>query len=120
MFQTFDKVPTEIQVNRDKDRLTVNFDDGASFTFTAEFLRVTSPSAEVQGHAPHERKTVPGKKNVRITQVEPVGNYAIKIAFDDGHDTGIYSWKHLYETGQNQDAIWQQYLNELAEKGLSR
>ena len=120
MFETFDLNPTEIRVTKDKDSLSVTFDDGKHFDFTAEFLRVMSPSAEVQGHSPDQRKTVPAKKNVRIARLEEVGHYAIKIVFDDGHDTGIYSWKHLYELGSEHEALWQGYLRELAEKGLTR
>ena len=112
--------PTEITVNKEKDQLKVVFDDGRAFEFTAEFLRVTSPSAEVQGHHPDQRRTVPGKRRVKISGIEEVGNYAIKIDFDDGHDTGIFSWHHLYVSGLDHDGMWQQYLESLAEKGLSR
>ena len=120
MFEAFELEPTEIRVNKDKDRLTITFDDGKTFEFTAEFLRVTSPSAEVQGHSEAERKTVPGKKNVKITKLEEVGLYGIKIIFDDGHDTGIYSWRHLYDTGIRHDEYWNRYIEELQAKGLSR
>ena len=112
--------PTEIRLSKDKQTLKVTFDDGHSFELSAEFLRVHSPSAEVQGHHPSERKTVPGKKNVKITRVEPVGNYAVRIDFDDGHDTGIYSWTTLWELGANKEELWQRYLTELEAKGLSR
>jgi DUF971 family protein len=111
--------PEEIRLNPDKDQLTVAFPD-ATYTLTAEMLRVTSPSAEVQGHSPSERVTVGGKRDVAITRIEPVGNYAVKLVFSDGHDTGIYSWSYLRKLGAERDDIWQQYLNELAEKGLSR
>ena len=113
-------VPTEIKLNKDKDVLTVTFEDGVSFEFSAEFLRVTSPSAEVQGHSPEQKRIVPGKKNVKITKIEPVGNYAVMIAFDDGHDTGIFSWHHFYTTGVAKSEIWKAYLQALEEKGLSR
>ena len=86
----------------------------------AELLRVTSPSAEVQGHSPEQRKTVSGKRMVKISNIEPVGNYAVKISFDDGHDTGIFSWKYMMELGQEQEGRWKYYLYELEEKGLSR
>jgi DUF971 family protein len=112
--------PTEIRLHRDKKALTVAFDDGATFALTAEYLRVKSPSAEVQGHAPEERKTVPAKAQVQILEVLPVGNYAVRLVFDDLHSTGIYSWDYLHELGRNHAAHWQDYLDELAAKGLSR
>lgn len=111
--------PEEIRLNRDKDQLTVTFPD-ASYTLTAEMLRVTSPSAEVQGHSPSERVTLGGKREVKITRIDPVGNYAVKLIFSDGHDTGIYSWGYLRKLGAERDEIWAQYLSELSEKGLSR
>lgn len=111
--------PEEIRLNSDKDRLTVSFPD-ASYTLTAEMLRVTSPSAEVQGHSPSERVTLGGKRGVKITRIEPVGNYAVKLVFSDGHDTGIFSWSYLRKLGSEREDIWQQYLDELSEKGLSR
>lgn len=112
--------PTEIRLSKDKRTLTVAFDDGAAFPFSAEFLRVTSPSAEVQGHSPEQRQTVPGKKNVCILDIHPVGNYAIRLGFDDLHSTGIYSWDYLYRLGREHDERWAAYLAELAEKGLDR
>jgi len=112
--------PTELRLRKDRKTLTVAFDDGASFALPAEYLRVRSPSAEVQGHSPGERKTVAGKKNVAILEVNPVGNYAVRLVFDDLHSTGIYSWDYLFELGQNQAAYWQEYLDELAAKGLNR
>ena len=112
--------PTELRVNKDKDRLAVKFDDGKAFELTAEFLRVFSPSAEVQGHSPEQRVTVPGKKAVRIVRIEPVGNYAARIVFDDGHDTGLFTWTYLRELGENKETRWQQYLAELAAKRLTR
>lgn len=111
--------PEEIRVNRDKDQLCVSFPD-ASYTLSAEMLRVTSPSAEVQGHSPSERVTLGGKRDVKITAIEPVGNYAVKLVFSDGHATGIYSWTYLRKLGSEREDIWQQYLDELAEKGLNR
>jgi DUF971 family protein len=98
----------------------VAFEDGTAFDLPAEYLRVTSPSAEVQGHSESERKTVPGKRNVEIVGVEPVGNYAVKIAFDDMHDTGIFGWNYLHELGTRHDEKWRNYLAELEAKGLSR
>lgn len=112
--------PTELKLDAEKRTLQVSFDDGECFALPAEMLRVLSPSAEVQGHSPEQRVTVSGKKNVRITQLTPVGNYAIRIAFDDGHDTGLYVWDYLRDLGENQDARFQSYLDELAAKGLTR
>ena len=112
--------PTELRLAKDKKSLAVTFDGGASFTLAAEYLRVTSPSAEVQGHSPSERKTVPGKRNVAILEVHPIGNYAVRLVFDDMHSTGIYSWDYLYELGRDHARIWQEYLDELAGKNLSR
>ena len=112
--------PTEIRLARDRRMLHVAFDDGTAFDLPAEYLRVTSPSAEVQGHSPAERKTVPGKREVAILGVEPVGNYAVKLVFDDMHDTGIYGWDYLYGLGAEQGEKWQAYLDELAAKGVSR
>ncbi|HEY8566437.1 MAG TPA: DUF971 domain-containing protein [Beijerinckiaceae bacterium] len=112
--------PIEIRLSPDKRTLTVVFDDGARFALPAELLRVASPSAEVQGHSPSERKTVPGKRNVAVLAVEPVGNYAVRLRFDDMHDTGIFGWDYLHELGANQAERWQNYLAELDAKGLSR
>jgi DUF971 family protein len=100
--------------------LTVTWRDGASFQFPAEMLRVLSPSAEVQGHSPEQRVTVPGKRNVAIQRIEPVGNYAVRIVFDDSHDTGIFTWEYLRALGNDAEARWQGYLDELAKKRLSR
>jgi DUF971 family protein len=115
-----DTWPTEIRLSKDKRTLTVTFEDGKSFALPAELLRVLSPSAEVQGHSPEQRQTVAGKKDVGVTQIHPIGNYAIRLEFDDMHSTGIYSWVYLHELGSNQDALWASYLQELAEKGLAR
>lgn len=112
--------PTELRVARDKRILTVAFEDGTRHELPAEMLRVMSPSAEVQGHSPEQRKTIGGKKNVQIMQVEPVGNYAVRIVFDDMHSTGIFTWTYLDELGRDKDAKWAAYLAELDEKGLSR
>ena len=100
--------------------MEIDFDDGASFRLPAELLRVHSPSAEVQGHGPGQRQLVPGRRHVGIMEIEPVGNYAIRITFDDLHDTGIYSWKTLYDFGARQDVMWETYHAELAAAGLSR
>ena len=117
---TSERWPTELRLARDKRSLHIAFDDGTSFDLQAEYLRVTSPSAEVQGHSPAERKMVPGKRHVTIVGVEPVGNYAVKLIFDDLHDSGIYGWDYLYRLGAEQGEKWQAYLDELAAKGLSR
>ena len=112
--------PTEIRVKREEKVLEIDFEDGRSFSLPAELLRVESPSAEVQGHSPADKKVVAGRRHVGIMGVEPVGNYAIAIKFDDLHDSGIYSWDTLYEFGERQDEIWQGYLAALEAKGLSR
>jgi DUF971 family protein len=118
--RTPDIWPTELRLRKDRRHLAVSFENGESFELSAEYLRVRSPSAEVQGHAPTERKTVAGKKNVAILEVQPVGNYAVRLVFDDLHSTGIYSWPYLRELGQRHDAYWGEYLEELSTKGLSR
>ena len=112
--------PTEMRVSPTRDTLTIRFDSGERFAIPAELLRVHSPSAEVQGHAPEQRVTVSGKKNVRIGQIVPTGNYAVRIVFDDGHDTGIFTWSYLADLGRNQDQRWSDYLDELEEKKLRR
>jgi DUF971 family protein len=112
--------PTELRLHKDRKTLTVTFDDGARFDLPAEYLRVQSPSAEVQGHSPAQRITVARKTDVKILEVNPVGNYAVRLVFDDLHSSGIYSWTYLWELGQNQATIWQKYLDELAAKGLTR
>lgn len=109
-----------VKLSPDRDSLKVTFKDGYSYDLPAEMLRVMSPSAEVQGHSAEQRVTVPGKRNVKIKTMQPVGKYATKIAFDDGHDTGLYSWSYLLELGQHKDAKWKAYLEELAAKGLNR
>ncbi len=101
-------------------RLEVDFEDGRSFTYPAEYLRVESPSAEVKGHGPGQKQLVSGRRHVGIMEIEPVGNYAIRIRFDDLHDTGIYSWDYLYELGEDHDRKWAAYLGELESRGLSR
>jgi DUF971 family protein len=112
--------PVEIRLPKDRRTLRVAFDDGRIFDLPAELLRVTSPSAEVQGHSEAERKTVGGKRNVTILSVDPVGNYAVKIGFDDMHSTGIYSWAFLHDLGENADRRFQNYLDDLQAKGLDR
>ena len=117
---TPDVWPTELRLRKDRHHLAVSFDNGESYELSAEYLRVRSPSAEVQGHAPTDRKTVAGKKNVAILEVQPVGNYAVRLVFDDLHSTAIYSWPYLRELGQRHEPYWREYLDELAAKGLSR
>jgi len=112
--------PTELRLSKDKRTLTVAFEGGESFALPAEYLRVKSPSAEVQGHSAEERKTVPGKRRVAITEVDPIGNYAVRLTFDDMHATGIFTWDYLLEVGRNQPRYWQDYLDELAAKGMTR
>ena len=112
--------PTELRVSKDRKLLSVTFPDHRPFELPAELLRVQSPSAEVQGHAPEQRVTVPGKRNVAILKIEPVGNYAVRITFDDMHDTGIFTWNYLHELGHDKEARFAAYLDELAQKGLSR
>jgi DUF971 family protein len=112
--------PKELRVSKDRRTLTVTYHDHAPFELSAELLRVTSPSAEVQGHSPEQRVTVPGKRNVAIIKIEPVGNYAVRITFDDFHDTGIFTWNYLHQLGHDKDEVWAAYLASLEEKGLSR
>jgi DUF971 family protein len=112
--------PTEIRLQKDRAALVVSFDTGERFVLPAEYLRVRSPSAEVQGHSPQERKTVAGKKYVQIIEVQPIGNYAVRLTFDDMHSTGIYSWDYFLELGRNHEAYWREYLDELATQGLGR
>lgn len=112
--------PTELRLRKDRKALAVTFDSGESFELAAEYLRVRSPSAEVQGHSPSERRTVAGKEQVQILELHPVGNYAVRLVFDDMHSTGIFSWDYLFELGQNRERYWHDYLRELKEKNLSR
>ncbi|NNE22523.1 MAG: DUF971 domain-containing protein [Rhizobiales bacterium] len=112
--------PTELRVKPNGTHLVITFENDELFEFPAEFLRVESPSAEVKGHGKGQEVTVPGKRNVRITNLEPVGNYAIRIIFDDGHSTGLYSWPLLLELGREQGELWLTYLDKLEAEGLSR
>jgi DUF971 family protein len=112
--------PTELRLHKDRKTLTITFDGGNSFDLPAEYLRVKSPSAEVQGHSPDQRKTVPGKRNVAILEVLPVGNYGVRLVFDDMHSTGIFGWDYLLDLGRNHAEYWKEYLDELAAKNLSR
>jgi DUF971 family protein len=112
--------PTELRVNRAEKLLIVTFDDGARFELPAELLRVESPSAEVRGHGPGQKTIVAGRRHVGIMDLEPVGNYAVRIKFDDLHDTGMYSWGYLYHLGRNRERLWTDYLAALEQRGLSR
>jgi DUF971 family protein len=112
--------PTELRLNHGKDALTVQFDNGERYELAAEYLRVESPSAEVQGHGPFERQFVPGKRHVKIAALEPVGHYAVRIVFDDGHDSGLFTWAYLRELGSAHEEKWPAYLEGLAAKGLKR
>ncbi|MFL6796205.1 MAG: gamma-butyrobetaine hydroxylase-like domain-containing protein [Xanthobacteraceae bacterium] len=112
--------PTELRLHKDRKTLTVLFDTGESFNLSAEYLRVKSPSAEVQGHSPDERKTIAGKSTVGILQIHPIGNYAVRLVFDDSHSTGIFTWDYLLTLGRNHAQNWRDYLDDLCSKGLSR
>ena len=112
--------PTEIKLHQKSRVLEIAFADGKHFKLPYELLRVYSPSAEVSGHGPGQEVLQIGKKNIEITQLEPVGSYAVKPVFSDGHDTGLYSWDHLYSLGMNQDEMWQHYLRRMEEAGASR
>lgn len=113
-------LPTEITLHQASRALEISFADGKTFRLPCEFLRVYSPSAEVRGHGPGQEVLQAGKKDVTITAVEPVGQYAVQLRFSDGHDTGIYSWDLLYDYGNEQESMWQQYLQRLQEAGASR
>ena len=112
--------PLEIALDPTKQWLTVAFDDGSTFRLPAELLRVESPSAEVQGHGGDHKTIVPGKRDVTIRALESVGNYAVRITFSDGHDTGLFTWRYLYELGRDEKRVWQTYLDALATRGLAR
>ena len=112
--------PTEVRLKKEEKALEIDFDDGSSFRYPAEFLRVESPSAEVQGHSPDRKVTVAGRRHVGILGLEPIGHYALRIRFDDLHDTGIYSWDYLHGLGRDRDEVWRRYLDALESQGLSR
>ena len=122
MSESFDTEhwPVEIRHKQAERRLEIEFDDGVTFSLPAELLRVESPSAEVQGHGPSQKQFVAGRREVGIIAIEPIGNYAIRIKFDDLHDTGIYTWPYLYMLGEKQDDVWRSYLAGLEAQGLSR
>ena len=112
--------PTELRLKQAEKRLEIRFDDGTLFQLPAEYLRVESPSAEVQCHSASQKQLVHGRAQVGIGRIEPVGNYAVRLVFDDGHDTGIYSWSYLYQLGVEQERRWADYLTALAKAGLKR
>lgn len=112
--------PTELRYDKAEKTLHVTFDNGTAFALPAELLRVESPSAEVQGHGPGQKQIIAGRRHVGIMEIEPVGNYAVKIKFDDLHDSGIFSWKYLYELGERREELWNSYLSELEKRGLKR
>ena len=113
-------VPTEIRLRKEPRLLEISFDDGSIFEYTFEYLRVHSPSAEVRGHGPGQETLQHGKEDVTITAVDPVGRYAVRLVFDDGHDTGIYNWEYLYELGRDMGMNWQRYLDRLEAAGYAR
>jgi DUF971 family protein len=112
--------PTEIRLQKGSRLLTVSFDDGTGFDFSFEYLRVHSPSAEVKGHGPGQETLQKGKQDVVITEVQPVGHYAVRLVFDDGHDSGLFTWDYLRELGDNMDANWASYLDRLQAAGYAR
>ena len=117
---TMSVTPTEIRLRKSSKVLVVGFDDGSEFSFSFEYLRVHSPSAEVKGHGPGQEVLQTGKEDVAITAVEPVGHYAVRLVFDDGHDSGLYSWTYLHELGSNMAANWRRYLDRLTAAGYAR
>jgi DUF971 family protein len=112
--------PTEIKLHQKSRLLEIAFDDGSRFSLPCEYLRVFSPSAEVRGHGPGQEVLQVGKRNVEIKEIEPVGNYAVKLVFSDGHDTGLYSWDYLHELGEKQESSWKSYLARMEAAGASR
>lgn len=112
--------PESVNLHQKSGILEINFSDGQNFELSCEFLRVYSPSAEVKGHGPGQSVLQTGKENVSIKEIEPVGHYAVKLIFDDGHDTGLYSWAYLYELGENKVALWKDYLQGLSDAGHQR
>ena len=112
--------PTEIKLHQKSRLLEIAFDDGKRFSLPCEYLRVFSPSAEVRGHGPGQEVLQVGKRDVEIKEIEPVGSYAVKLVFSDGHDTGLYSWDYLYELGEKQESSWKSYLARLEAAGASR
>lgn len=115
-----DNTPTEIRLQKKSRQIVIAYDDGSRFELSFEYLRVNSPSAEVKGHGPGQEVLQTGKENVRVKAIEPIGHYAVRLVFDDGHDTGLYSWSYLYELGTERDSKWQAYLDRLEAAGYAR
>ena len=115
-----DYTPTEIRLQTKSRQIVIAFDDGNRFELSFEYLRVNSPSAEVKGHGPGQEVLQTGKENVRITDIEPIGHYAVRLVFDDGHNTGLYTWQYLYDLGTDQDSKWRAYLDRLKAAGYAR
>lgn len=120
MSETETPWPTEIRLAKDRRSVRVVFDNGVTESFDAEFLRVHSPSAEVQGHSPEQRRLVPGKRDVAISAIDPIGNYAVRITFDDGHNTGLFTWDYFRTLAANRESLWTSYLGDLAKLDLTR
>ncbi len=120
VYMSKNPTPTNIKLLQKSHLLQVTFDDGVSYSLPCEYLRVFSPSAEVRGHGGQEPKLISGKKRVNIIGIDPIGNYAVKLIFDDGHQSGLYSWETLYQLGSQYETNWQQYLNRLTKANLSR
>ena len=115
-----DNTPTEIRLQKKSRQIVIAYDDGSRFELSFEYLRVNSPSAEVKGHGPGQEVLQTGKENVRVKAIEPIGHYAVRLVFDDGHDTGLYSWSYLYELGTERDSKWRAYLDRLEAAGYAR
>jgi DUF971 family protein len=115
-----DNAPTEIRLQKKSRQIVIAYDDGSRFELSFEYLRVNSPSAEVKGHGPGQEVLQTGKENVRVTAIEPIGHYAVRLVFDDGHDTGLYSWSYLYELSTERDSKWRAYLDRLEAAGYAR
>jgi len=115
-----DNIPTEIRLQKKSRQIVIAYDDGSRFELSFEYLRVNSPSAEVKGHGPGQEVLQTGKENVQVTAIEPIGHYAVRLVFDDGHNTGLYSWSYLYELGTERDSKWQAYLDRLEAAGYAR
>jgi DUF971 family protein len=113
-------IPVEIKLRKTSRLIAIEFDDGKTFNLSFEYLRVFSPSAEVQGHGPGQGVLQTGKENVRVSSIEPIGHYAVRFVFDDGHNTGLYTWKYLYKLGMQQAENWQTYLGRLKSAGYAR
>lgn len=120
MSDTKSPIPISINLKKKSRMVSIIFDDGSEFDLSCEFLRVHSPSAEVRGHGPGQEFLQTGKENIEISEIEPVGNYAVKLVFSDGHDSGLYSWDYLYDLGVNRDRYWQKYVDALQRTGHRR